>query len=162
MVELLYCAKTGRASANWFSPLASDGLEFAQELDELAGGDFGLHEVAIGLVLYVGADVVSLFEVCGNDNTSVHLGCFAGVTERTKNFYTGYIWHHEVKEDYVVAVGLGSGKSLLAVELDVHLIACLCESPSIEFTYKVFILYAEDFFELWWLCDCVWFHTFLS
>ena len=36
-------------------------LKFAQELNELMGSDFGLNEVAIGLVLYVGANVIALF-----------------------------------------------------------------------------------------------------
>ena len=36
-------------------------FEAAQELDELVGGNLCLHQVAIGLVFYVGADIVALF-----------------------------------------------------------------------------------------------------
>ena len=122
MVELFYCAKTGRASANWFSPLASDGLEFAQELDELMRSDLGLHEVAIGLMLYVGADVFALFKVGGDDYTGVHFGCCAGVTESAQDFYAGYIWHHEIKKDDVVGVSLGGSEPSLTVHLDIYLI----------------------------------------
>lgn len=72
-------------------------FEGAEELDELTRGNFGLYEIAIGLVLDVDTDVIALLKVGRNDNLAVEFWRLARVAERAKYFYTGDVWHHEVE-----------------------------------------------------------------
>ena len=100
-------------------------VEFCEKIDELMGRDFGLNEVAIGLMLDVSADFFALLKVGRNDDASMEAWRQALVAKRAEHFDASDGRHHKVEEDYVVFVGLGGGKALLAVADGIDLVACL-------------------------------------
>ncbi len=95
-----------------FGAALADGVE---EVDQLIRCHLGLDQEAVGLLFDVGANVVALLQIGGDNNLGVDLWNAGWISERSQNLDSGQVGDHQVKQDDVVVVGLGLLEGFFAV-----------------------------------------------